>query len=182
MAAKPGQSSNKTIKCPSCGSENILGVDRCETCFHSLMQRGLPKPKKDDNFQSVMMTAPIAELMTGRDLLVGSTTDTVQKVVKILQKEKKSCVLIYEKKKLVGIISLRDLLKKVVGKHKDLSKVKVGAAMTPNPEFVRSEDPIAYAVNKVSFPFKTSWNISPAMTIDSQPYKTDLDDPTSLLG
>jgi CBS domain-containing protein len=150
MAEIPGPSANKTIKCPSCGFENVLGEDYCAQCFHSLMQRGLPKPKKDDTFQNVLMTAPISELLTGKDLLVARGSDTVQKMIKILQKEEKSCVLVYDKKKLVGIISLRDLLRKAVGKNQDFSKIKVKDAMTPKPEFVRAEDPIAFAVNKMA--------------------------------
>jgi len=149
MVPKPGPSS-KTLKCPSCGMENLLGVDRCEQCLYSLMQRDLPKAKKGDRLQNAMMTDPISELVTGDDLLVASPNDSIQKVVKIIQKSEKSCVLVYEKKKLVGIMSLRDLLKKVVGKHKDLSKVKVSFAMTKNPEYVREEDPIAFAVNKMA--------------------------------
>ena len=138
------------MKCSSCGSENLQGEDRCEQCLHSLMQRDLPRPKKDDSFQSVMMTAPIENLVTGKDLLVASTTDSIQKIVKILQDEKKDCVLIYKRKKLVGIISYRDLLSKIAGKQKDLSKVKAEAVMTPNPEYVKGEDPIAYVVNKMA--------------------------------
>src|SRR3989338_4921703 len=118
------------IKCSSCGFENILGEDRCVQCLHSLMQTGLLKPKKDDQLQTVMLTAPISDLLTGKDLLVASTTDSIQKIVKILQKENKNCVLIYRKKKLVGIISNRDLLLKVAGKVKDLSKVKIEELMT----------------------------------------------------
>ncbi len=138
------------IKCPSCGYDNIEGEDRCVQCLHSLMQRDIPRPKKDDNFQRIMMTAPIAELLTGKDLLVASTTDSIQKILKIFQKENKNCILIYKKKKLVGIISYRDILRKVAGVQTDLSKIKAEAVMTPNPEFVRPEDPIAYAINKMS--------------------------------
>ena len=105
MAVKPGPSDkeqNKTIKCPSCGVDNVLGSDYCEQCFHSLMQRGLPKPKKDDRFQQAIMTAPVSELLTGSDLLVAKASDSVQKIIKVLQKERKSCILIYTKKKKNG--------------------------------------------------------------------------------
>ena len=71
------------LKCPSCGFENIEGEDRCEQCLHSLMQRDLPKAKKDDALQTVMMTAPISDLLTGKDLLVASTSDSVQKIIRI---------------------------------------------------------------------------------------------------
>ena len=150
MAQTPGQLNKPSTKCSSCGFTNLLGADRCEQCLHSLMQTGLPQPKKDDKFQSAIMANPVSELLTGKDLLVCSPNDTIQKVVKIFQKEGKKCILAYENKKLVGILSNRDLLLRVVGKYKDLSKVKVREIMTPNPESVTAEAPIAYVVNKMA--------------------------------
>ena len=58
--------------------------------------------------------------------------------------------MVYKNRKLVGILSNRDILWKVVGKHKNLSKVTVGEVMTPNPEYVMPDDPIAFAVNKMA--------------------------------
>ncbi len=136
-------------KCPSCSFENIEGDDRCAQCLHTLHHINIPK-KKDDTIQKVIMSAPISDLVTGDDLLVAKPTDTLDKVVKIFQDQRKNCVLVYDKKKLVGILSNRDILWKVSGKHPDLSKVKVGEVMTKNPEFVRPDDPIAFAVNKMA--------------------------------
>jgi len=138
------------VKCPSCGFENIAGTDSCEQCLHSLMQKDLPRPKKDDTYQRALMTAPMSELLTGKDLLVASPKDSVKKIVDAFQKEKKSSILVYNKRKLVGIITNRDLLYKVAGKHKDLSRVKAEDVMTPNPEYVKAEDPITFVVNKMS--------------------------------
>ncbi len=155
------------IKCPACGYESLEGADRCEQCLHSLMQRDLPRPRKDDRFQTVMMTTPIGELVTGKDLLVANTTDSVQKIVRVLENEKKNCVLIYKKKKLVGIISNRDLLQRVAGKHKDLSKVKAEEVMTPNPEYVRADDPIAFVLNKMAM---GGYRHVPVLREDGTPY------------
>ncbi|MSR78496.1 MAG: CBS domain-containing protein [Candidatus Omnitrophica bacterium] len=138
------------IKCISCGHLNIDGSERCEECLHSLMHLKLPGAKKDDQIQSVMMAEPVGNLLTGEDLLVANVTDTIQKVIKIFRKAKKNCVLVYEQKHLVGILSNRDILKKVAGKYKDLSKVHVGAVMTSVPEFVKASDPIAYVINKMA--------------------------------
>src|ERR671918_705245 len=52
------------IACPSCGFQNIEGEDRCAQCLHTLHQRDIPLPKKNDKIQSVMMTAPISDLIT----------------------------------------------------------------------------------------------------------------------
>lgn len=138
------------LVCPSCGHRNFPGEDRCAQCFDSLMQRDLPKPKTDDPFQQTMMTDPVSALLTGKDLLVASPSDAVEKAVEVLTRKRKDCVLIYEKKKLVGILSQRDLLKKASGGGADLKAVKVSQIMTPNPETVHPEDPIAFAVNKMA--------------------------------
>ena len=137
------------IQCPSCGHQNIEGEDRCAQCLHTLHQVVIP-PKKKDTIQNVMMTAPISDLITGKDLLVASPSDSIQKIVKIFQEQKKNCVIVYKNKKMVGILSNRDILWKVAGKQKDLSKVRVEEVMTPNPEWVRLSDPIAFAVNKMA--------------------------------
>jgi len=138
------------MKCPSCGFENLAGSDHCEECLHSLMQRDLPRPKKSETMQKIIMTAPVSEVMDGQSLLIANTTDSLKKIVKILQKEGQSAVLVYKKKKVVGIISQRDILHKVAGKRKDLSKVTAQEIMTPNPDCVNVNAPIAYVVNKMS--------------------------------
>jgi CBS domain-containing protein len=137
-------------KCPYCGHENFPGVDRCDQCFHSLMERTIPYARKNTGFEEALLKEPVSELLTGLDLLVCSPADSVEKIVKIFQKEKKGCVLVYDKKKLVGILSNRDLLLRVAGVHGDLSQVKVGDVMTRNPGVVRPTDPIAFAVNKMA--------------------------------
>lgn len=138
------------IKCPACGYTNTPEEDRCGQCLESLMVRDIKKIKKLDRLQQTMMKVPIADLLTGEDLLVASPSDTIQKVVKILQEKNKSCVLVYKKKKLVGILSNRDILLKVADPKQDLSKIKVEQVMTVNPEYVKPEDPIAFIVNKMA--------------------------------
>ena len=137
-------------QCPFCRFQNLPGEDRCQQCLHSLMQRDIPQPKQDDSLQNVMMTAPVSELVTGEDLLVASKRDSIKKIVEVLQKEKKDCVLIYERKKLVGILSKRDLLKKASDENLNLAKTTAQEVMTPHPECVKLQDPIAFAVNKMA--------------------------------
>ncbi|MBI4394854.1 MAG: CBS domain-containing protein [Candidatus Omnitrophica bacterium] len=167
MAEIPGQLNRPKIKCPSCGFENILGSDRCEHCFHTLMQTGLPQPKKDDKFQQAIMVTPVLALLTGKDLLVCSPEDTVQKVVRVFQKEDKGCILVYDQKKLVGILSNRDLLLRVAGRYKDLSKVKIKEVMTRNPEYVTEDAPIAYIVNRMAM---GGCRHVPVLATDGHPY------------
>lgn len=156
------------VKCPACGNEYLIqGEDRCPKCLHSMMQMDLPAAQKKDGFRDAVLNAPISHLLTGRDLLVAAPEDTIQQIVRIFQAENKNCVLVYKKKKLVGILSNRDILLKVAGKHKDLSKVKVQDVMTPNPEFVHAEDPIAFAVNKMAM---GGFRHLPVIAEDGHPY------------
>ncbi|MDP3921001.1 MAG: CBS domain-containing protein [Candidatus Omnitrophota bacterium] len=138
------------LKCPSCGHANLLGNDRCEQCFASLMTSDLPRPKKGDKIQNAMMTDPVSALLTGADLLVASTTDSVGDIIRVMQEKQKRCMVIYKDKKLVGIVSDRDILFKVANRDKDPKKMKVESVMTPNPEFVTADDPIAFVINKMA--------------------------------
>ena len=141
-----------TVKCPSCGFDNIAGSDRCDQCLHSLMERHSEMLRKTDKIQSVMMAAPISNLLSGKDLLVATKKDSILKIIKILRERKLNCVLVYERKKLVGILSNRDILLKIAsdGNEDKLSQLTVGSFMTPMPEFVKGTDPIALAVNKMA--------------------------------
>lgn len=139
-----------SAKCPSCNYTNIPGADRCEQCMHSLMQTDIPRPKRNDKLQQVMMTTPVADLLTGKDLLVANERDSIAKIIKIFQENNKRVILVYRKKKLVGILGNRTIVRSVAKKGLDLSKITVGEVMKLNPEYVRAEDPIAYALNKMA--------------------------------
>ena len=51
--------------------------------------------------------------------------------------------------RLVGIFSERDLLTKVAGLHADYRGLPVRDFMTPNPETVTADDPLAVALHKM---------------------------------
>lgn len=137
------------MKCPSCKHNNIPGEDRCRFCMHSLMQRDLPKRKKGETFQNIMMT-PVSEIIKGDHLLIARPDDSIHKLIKIFRQEKRHCALVYRRKKIIGIISKRDILKKVAIKYKNLYKIKVESIMSPLPGYVMPEDPIGLIVNKMS--------------------------------
>ncbi len=91
-----GKLKKNGLTCPSCGHDNFQGEDRCANCLYTLMERDLPRPRRNDTLQSTMMTAPVSDLLTGEDLLVAHPSDSVQKIVDIFYEKKKGCVLIYD--------------------------------------------------------------------------------------
>ena len=155
-----------SIRCPACGQENLDGDTRCSRCLHTLMDRYIPGPPKDDPLKRLLLNAPVSALITGEDLLVASSSDSLQKIVAILKKKKKTCVLIYEKKKLVGILSLRTLLTEAACKVTDLSRVTAGDIMTRNPGYATLQDPISYAVNRMSI---GGFRHFPVLAVDGTP-------------
>ncbi len=76
-----------------------------------------------------------------------SPAATVQEAVEQMQKSKIGCLLLVESKKLEGIFTERDFLLKVAGLFKDLSSVPVSKFSTPDPETLRMDDPIGFALH-----------------------------------
>jgi CBS domain-containing protein len=138
-------------KCPYCGHENIMGADLCEKCLHSLTQKDAPQPGKD-KMQRVIMTERVADFISKVPPIMVSPSTSMQEVVdKMHEFPKKGCVLICdEKKHLVGIVSVRDILLRVAGVIKDLKACPVSQVMTKNPEFLDKDTPLSFALHKMS--------------------------------
>jgi CBS domain-containing protein len=73
---------------------------------------------------------------------------TLAAAVATLQSEHVGCVLVVDPAgRLEGIFTERDLLTRVAGRDLDWSRERVSAHMTPGPETLRPEDPIARALH-----------------------------------
>ena len=74
---------------------------------------------------------------------------TLQEVISILEKEKVGCVMVEKNQKLIGVMTERDFLLRVIGKGFDLLKEKIDDYMTKNPESLHENDPVSFALNKM---------------------------------
>ena len=61
------------------------------------------------------------------------------------------CILVVKEKQLVGIVTERDLMQKVIGKNLDANDVIVNTIMTESPDSLMIDDPIAFALNIMHF-------------------------------
>ena len=61
------------------------------------------------------------------------------------------CILVVGEKKLVGIVTERDLMQKVVGQKLNSDQVIVDEIMTELPDSLMIDDPIAFALNIMHF-------------------------------
>lgn len=138
------------VKCSWCGFENISGSDHCEKCLHTLTPNDLPKPTKD-TLQKKIMTESVADFISKTPPILMKSNASVQELVdKMHAFPMKGCVLVSDDgKKLLGIISIRDVLLKVAGVIPDLNKVTVDKIMTRNPECLEKDAPLSFALHKM---------------------------------
>lgn len=135
------------MKCPACGAENIQGEDTCQSCFESLMSiDGLSacdfkeKSVLENSIRNLTLTAPV---FVEKGM-------TVLSAVERMNKGNAGCAVVVEEGKMIGIITERDVLYRVMAEKKDPRQVQVVEAMTQNPETLGETDSIAYALNVLS--------------------------------
>ena len=73
--------------------------------------------------------------------------DSVDAALLLMREHRVGCVLVVEDERLVGILTERDLLMRVDGPR---STRPIRDVMTPDPETLSPDDPIVYALNKMS--------------------------------
>jgi CBS domain-containing protein len=134
--------------CPECKHDNIEGVDRCENCGADLYSLDHPEGRQGRGGPN-FMSEPLADIPAQSPVRV-STTDPVGLAVRLMQNADTDCLLVMHGTHLAGIITPWDILHKVAGPNEDLNAVTCGEIMTADPVFLRDNDDIAVALNKMS--------------------------------
>ncbi|MFQ6612433.1 MAG: cyclic nucleotide-binding/CBS domain-containing protein [Fidelibacterota bacterium] len=98
--------------------------------------------------EAVSLNEPLSELNLQTPIILPSGA-TVKKAVKQLKITSFGCVLIEDQGRLIGILTERDILQKITGRGLNLDQEIVDTFMTPDPEYLKMEDPIVYALNKM---------------------------------
>ena len=98
--------------------------------------------------EAVKIDSPISSFVLREPLIIELGT-SLENVLENMQKTKNNCVLTLSNGKLNGILTERDILLKVTGKGYDFQLTTIDEFITPNPEYVSPEDPLAYALNKM---------------------------------
>jgi CBS domain-containing protein len=111
--------------------------------------RSLEAEGAERKFDERMLHVPVGVLEPRAPLVVEPLTSVLEAVA-LMQEHSVGCVLVVRTAKLKGIFTERDVLTGVVGKAIDPAKTPVRKLMTPNPEYLRLTDSIAYALNKMS--------------------------------
>jgi len=97
------------MNCPSCGHENLDGIDRCENCLAPFRQLDIPSIDAAESFAQSVMEDNLARLEYEPPVCVAPNT-LASDVTRKMKEANTGCALIVEGGKLVGIFTEHDVL------------------------------------------------------------------------
>jgi CBS domain-containing protein len=134
--------------CPSCGHDNIEGMDRCDNCMKSLRDLDVPRPDATRGLVRSVMEDDLRKLEREETLTVHPDDPAIE-VVRRMKEAQVGCALVVDGSELVGIFTEHDVLCKMMGAS-GIVNVSVSELMSANPESLRETDSVAAALNKMA--------------------------------
>jgi CBS domain-containing protein len=132
--------------CPSCGHLNLPGADQCGKCLLDLA--ALDRPAAHDKVEASLMADPVSVLHPKPPVTVPAAA-ALGDAVRVMMDRGVGAVLVTAADGgLVGILTERDFLTKVAGQP-GFEHLPVDRFMTPRPETVAADDPLALALQKM---------------------------------
>ena len=133
--------------CPHCGFDNLPGSEECSHCLMDLTQ--LDQPIPHNRIERSLMEDRVSVLKPKEPVTVRAHTTIHDTIQLMLQRNIGALLVVDEYGKLLGIFSERDLLTRIAGIHDAYADLPVKQFMTPNPETVAADDPLAFALHKM---------------------------------
>ena len=128
------------------------GSMRNWTSFHSEMQFEDFSLERNDSMgiKGEIFFQPLSRAINGNALVLDVSL-SVQEVLKRMQEEKKGTVILVEYETMIrGIITERDFILKIVGKHRlEDGPLPISEFMTPNPDCLLSRHILSNALNSM---------------------------------
>jgi CBS domain-containing protein len=135
--------------CPSCGFDNIEGMDRCDNCMKSLRDLDVPRSDASGGVVRSVMEDDLSQLVR-KEILTARPEEAVLEVARRMKESGASCALVIEGERLAGIFTEHDALRRLAGATEDVLNAPVSELMTANPEALRETDSVAAALNKMA--------------------------------
>jgi predicted transcriptional regulator len=137
------------MNCPSCGHENIDGIDRCENCLAPFRQLDIPSAEAAEGLARSVMEDNLSRLEHDETVSVAPDTQALE-VARLMKARNSGCALVVDRGKLVGIFTEHDVLKKMAGVDNDVTAIAVKDLMSRHPETLSEKNSVAEALNKMS--------------------------------
>ena len=97
------------MNCPSCGHENIDGIDRCENCLAPFRQLDIPSIDAAESFAQSVMEDDLGRLDYESPVCVAPET-LASDVARRMKEANSGCALVLEGDEVVGIFTEHDVL------------------------------------------------------------------------
>ena len=100
---------------------------------------------------SLSIREPIEKIFYRQPVLVNSDIKIIE-AIDLFNEKDVGCVLVVDKstKRLIGIFTERDVIRKVIHAKVDIYKETIQKFMTTNPDALLLDDPISYALNRMA--------------------------------
>ena len=133
-----------TTLCPSCGSWNMEGAEQCTDCGADLYNVDVPPPAV--RIDQAVMRRPLSslELTTIHSI---SPDETMDVAAQTLRRQKVDLLEVVEGGRLIGVLSVRDIVARVGPDYRQKLTRTVREFMTPRPETLPPDAPISFALN-----------------------------------
>ena len=105
---------------------------------------------EQDLFDSSSLQHPLNELPELRPVVCLPSTAKVSEAIQSMVEQRVGIVMIVDDSQLVGVFSERDVLVKVAASGIDINTTAVADLMTRNPQTLRPNDELVYALNQMS--------------------------------
>jgi CBS domain-containing protein len=133
--------------CPSCCYKNLPGDEVCKHCKQPLTSFDLPHP--ENPVERSVMYDQVNSLKQNPPVTIGHSA-TIGQVMALMVATNVGAVLIVDDGGLlVGIISERDLLKRIIGSVADYENLPITQFMTARPESVSTTDTLNFVLQKM---------------------------------
>jgi CBS domain-containing protein len=132
--------------CPSCGTQNLEGTDECANCGADLRTVDLPTPASQ--IEQTVMQLPLTALKMSAVHAVPPET-TMEVAVQTLVRQHIDLLEVVENGRLIGVLSVRDVVMRVGANYPEKLKLTVRQFMTAHPETLPPDAPITFAINKM---------------------------------
>ncbi len=134
------------MRCPVCDFTNPPGVDECRNCLTPLSGLDLPVPRGP--VETSLLTDSVAVLQPRPPVTVTADA-TLGSAVRLMIEQRVGAVLVTDRRgDLVGILTERDFLAKVVG-VRGYDRLPVADFMTHSPETVAPDDLLVTVIGKM---------------------------------
>src|ERR1041385_9067123 len=139
------------MNCPSCGYENIDGIDRCENCLSPFRQLDIPSREAAEGIARSVMEDNLSHLDADETVRVTPDTPAIE-AIRLMNDADAPCALVVDGQTLAGIFTEHDVLLCMTSPadYATSNAHPVREFMSPHPETLEESASVVEALNKMS--------------------------------